>query len=102
MYGSNVQNDEVKPDSVYNEEIEDGRSADSGDFNSKLSIEVAKQVLVLSQKLTTRILNRSNKKYEILSPISISAALHLALLGANGSTFDELKSLMGYKSSELI
>lgn len=56
----------------------------------------------LSQRLSEKILEQSSKKYEVVSPISISVALHLAMLGANRRTFDELKSVLGYDNSELL
>ncbi len=81
-------------------EDEEEIDARNVDYNPTISAEVARDVLDLSQRITSKILERSDKKFEVFSPISISAALHLALLGANGSTFEELMGLIGYSNSE--
>jgi Serpin (serine protease inhibitor) len=62
-------------------------------YNQGRSNDIAQSVLSLSQQLTKNILGESKRKFEILSPISIAAALHLAFLGANGKTFKEIMDL---------
>lgn len=62
-------------------------------YNPKRSQQIAQNVLELSQKLTQHIMTESNRKYEILSPISVASALQLTLLGSNGETFNELMNL---------
>ena len=47
----------------------------------------------LAQRLMEDITAKSSNKFEILSPISIVSALHLALLGAQGITYNELMDL---------
>lgn len=54
---------------------------------------IALNVLSLSKRLIGNILPRSVNKYEILSPISLSSALKIALLGAHGNTYEELLRL---------
>jgi hypothetical protein len=62
-------------------------------YDQKRSELIALTVLSLSKKLMSDILSSGTNKYEILSPISLSSALQLALLGAHGETYDELLSL---------
>lgn len=62
-------------------------------YDPKRSEQIAESVLDLSQRLTENILSQSTKKFEIMSPISVASALHLALLGAHGMTFNELMDL---------
>ncbi|CAO1361197.1 unnamed protein product [Diamesa hyperborea] len=70
-------------------------------FDESNSINIAKNVLDLSQKLVRNVLASSKKNYEILSPISIASALQLALLGSYGSTFNELMSVLGYNKNAM-
>jgi serine protease inhibitor len=74
-------------------------SAKAQDFNPDLSMKIAKQILNLSQKLVEKNLMTGDDKTIAMSPISVSAALQLCLLGAHGKTFDELKSVLGYNES---
>lgn len=62
-------------------------------YDPKRSQQIAQSVLELSQKLTQHMMSESNRKYEIVSPISIASALQLTLLGSNGETFNELMNL---------
>lgn len=63
-------------------------------YEPKRSVEIALSVLDLSQRLTENIIHQGKtKKYEIVSPISISSALQLTLLGSHGMTFNELMDL---------
>lgn len=89
----------MSDNSQVTEEEDEEIDAKNIDYNPFTSIEVAKDVLELSQKIASNILGQSDKKYEVFSPISISAALHLALLGSNGTTYDELMRLIGYNTS---
>jgi hypothetical protein len=59
-------------------------------YNAKRSQQIAVSVLDLSQRLIENILSQRQKKFEIVSPISIASALQLALLGSSGMTFSEL------------
>lgn len=60
---------------------------------NKLSNAIARSVLDLSKELLQRVLSKTSKSYEVVSPISLSSALQLALLGSRGKTYDELISL---------
>jgi len=62
-------------------------------FDRKRSEDIALSVLDLSHRLLQTIVSQSRRKFEIVSPISIASALQLALLGANGMTFNELMDL---------
>jgi hypothetical protein len=77
----------------------DNRQQESQSSESSEENLVSNRVLDLSQKLLGKILDRSSNKFEVISPVSISAELHLAFLGANGLTFDEIKQFLGYESS---
>jgi hypothetical protein len=71
------------------EEIENVINEVERDLATKLAI----NVFDLSRNLTEKSLAMGEKKYEVLSPISISSALQLALLGSKGKTYQELISL---------
>jgi hypothetical protein len=75
----------------------DTQQVDKPTFTSEeqvVSQEIAINVLALSQELTRRKLeSRINSKYEVLSPISVTSALHLAFLGSKNKTFEELNTL---------
>lgn len=70
-------------------------------FDESYSINIAMNVLDLSQKLVRNALESSKKNYEILSPTSIASALQLALLGSYGNTFNELMRVMGYNKNSM-
>lgn len=70
-------------------------------FDETFSIEIAKNVLDLSQKLVCNVLANSRKNYEVLSPISIASTLQLVLLGSYGKTFNELMGLLGYNKNSM-
>jgi serine protease inhibitor len=86
--------DNPRPDR--NKPAENGEETEDELPNEDLSIEIARKTLGFAQKLTEKILEQSSNKFEILSPTSISAALHLAFLGSSGQTFEEIKKLLGY------
>lgn len=85
---------------LLNEEDEeyDGQTPTVNRPNSEVALaeKVSKGVFELSQKLITRVLEQSQNKFEVMSPVSVSAALQLAFLGAKGSTYDELREVLGY------
>lgn len=95
--GYREQQNSYWPNSPEQNQVDDNQNY----FNSSISNLVAKNVFDLSRRLTEKILETSTKKFEVLSPISISAALHLALLGANRDTYDELYALLGYNDGKL-
>lgn len=68
--------------------------ADDPRFDARVSEILAKNVLQLSQEITTAVLQDSDKPMEVISPLSIYTALSILLMGANGQTFQELMSLM--------
>lgn len=68
-------------------------SQPSSTDNDEIANQIALGVLNLSQQLTSKVLSSSTNKFEVLSPISIASALQLALLGAKGKTFDELRKV---------
>lgn len=68
-------------------------SYDEGDIREKVSNGIASGVMSLSQKLATRVLQSSSNDYEVFSPISISGALQLVLLGSKGTAYDELRNV---------
>ena len=63
---------------------------------------VSREIFDLSQKLVAKVLDQSQNKFEIISPVSISAALQLAYLGSNRETFNELFRVLGYDSGEYL
>lgn len=62
---------------------------------------ISDKILGISHKLLTlNLKDHKNSKYELLSPISISGALHMCLLGARGETYNNLKSFLGYEKGK--
>lgn len=68
------------------------------------SSSIAHKITDMAQKLLqNQLQNRANSsKFEFFSPISVSAALHMCLLGAKGSTFENLRDSMGYNGSKFV
>lgn len=67
--------------------------------NQKVALaeKVSKGIFDLSHKLVAKVLEQSQNKFEVISPVSISAALQLAFLGANKETYRELRAVLGYE-----
>lgn len=70
-------------------------------FNLDASTDVARSIFDLGNELTKKLLQTRNSKYEVISPLSIAAALNVVLLGAKGETFNELLRTLGYSKCEL-
>lgn len=70
-------------------------------FDARVSDSLAKNVLQLAQEIGTTLLQDSDKQTEVFSPLSIYTALSVLLMGANGQTFQELKSLMKINNGKL-
>lgn len=68
-------------------------------FNREISVEVANSVMNLAQKILQYAINNGNSKADIISPVSIAAALSMVELGANGETFTELSELLYSKGN---
>lgn len=62
---------------------------------------VSKNVLQLAHDIGEILLENSMASSEVFSPLSISGALSLLLLGANGGTYNELMKLMQFNQGIL-
>lgn len=81
----------------------DSISPENGAYNLLLSDYVSKSIFDFAHDIGLSLLqSRPDNKFEIFSPVSIVAALNLVLLGAKGSTFDELLSALKYGGSEYL
>ncbi|CRK93960.1 CLUMA_CG007486, isoform A [Clunio marinus] len=92
---------DVQSDQAGEEELSEPQQIFKQDvrYDAKRSSEIALSVLDLSHRILDDIMQDSSQdKYQVISPISIAAALQLALLGANGMTFNELMDVMGYNT----
>lgn len=69
-------------------------------FNLIASNDVSKSIFDLGNILTKQLLQTRNSKFEVISPLSIAAALNVVLLGAKGDTFNELLKTLGYSKCE--
>lgn len=67
-------------------------------FDVRLSNLLSQKVLQFAQDIGKVLLNDSNGKSEVFSPLSIFGATSLLLLGASGRTHQELMQLMGFES----
>lgn len=63
-------------------------------FDARISELLSKNVLQFAQEIGTTILQDSDKKTEVFSPLSIYSALSMLLMGSNGQTFQELMNLL--------
>lgn len=70
-------------------------------FSISASNDVAKSIFDLGNTLTNHLLRTRNSKFEVISPLSIAAALNVVLLGAKGDTFNELLRVLEYSKREL-
>lgn len=97
MFPCNVERDNQQPSENDEEAASEPSSHENHyqdiRYDPKRSEQIAESILDLSQRLTENIISQSSKKFEIVSPISIASALQLALLGANGMTFNEMMDL---------
>lgn len=72
-------------------------------YDPNTSYYVSEKVLQLAQKIGNLIIERDPEaKSHVFSPISISAAIHLVLLGSSGKTFKELMHVIGYTNNEIL
>lgn len=67
-------------------------------FDARVSERIATNALDVAHDIGAAVLADSTKGSEVFSPLSIYSALSLLLLGASGSTFDELMRLMHFES----
>lgn len=65
------------------------------------SLDVAKSVFDLGNTITQQLFQTRNSKFEVISPLSIAAALNVVLLGSKGDTFNELLSALKYSKCRL-
>lgn len=65
-------------------------------FDAAHSERIATNALDLARDIGATVLADSQKAAEVFSPLSIYSALSLLLLGASGTTFDELLRLMHF------
>lgn len=63
-------------------------------FDARISDLLSKNILQFAQEIGTTILQDSDKKTEVFSPLSIYSALSMLLMGSNGQTFQELMNLL--------
>lgn len=63
-------------------------------FDAGVSEQLAKNILTLGQEIGTTVLQDSDKRTEMFSPLSIYAALSMIMMGSNGQTFQELMNLL--------
>lgn len=63
-------------------------------FDARISELLSKNVLQFAQEIGTMILQDSDKKTEVFSPLSIYSALSMLLMGSNGQTFQELMNVL--------
>lgn len=70
-------------------------------FDREISVEVANSVMNLAQKILQYTINSGNPKADVISPVSIAAALSMVELGAKGQTFSELSELLYSKGNIL-
>lgn len=71
-------------------------------YSVGMSTDVAKSIFDLGNKLTTLLLQTRSSKFEVISPLSIVAALNVVLLGSKGETFNELMNTLGYSRCKLL
>lgn len=72
-------------------------------YDPETSYFVSEKVLQLAQKIGNIIIeDDSDAKSHVFSPISISAAINLVLLGSSGKTFKELMNALGYTNNEIL
>lgn len=73
-------------------------------FDAAVSARIAANALDVAHDIGVTVLAEegSNKKAEVFSPLSIYSALSLLLLGASGSTFDELLRLMHFDTDTFL
>lgn len=63
-------------------------------FDARISELLSKNVLQFAQEIGTTILQDSDKRTEVFSPLSIYSALSMLLMASNGQTFQELMNLL--------
>lgn len=71
-------------------------------FNAQVSNLLAQNVLEVAHDISKTVLQNSQAKTEVFSPLSIYAALSLLLLGANGNTYQELLQAMHLNSDSYL
>lgn len=72
-------------------------------YDPDTSYYVSEKVLQLAQKIGNIIIEKDpNAKSHVFSPVSISAAINLVLLGSSGKTFKELMNALGYTNNEIL
>lgn len=72
-------------------------------YDPRSSALVTKSVLKLAHDITEKtIQNNPNTDFQVISPVSIAAALSLVLLSARGQTHQEMIQTFGYDSDEFL
>lgn len=72
-------------------------------YDPDTSYYVSEKVLQLAQKIGNLIIEKDpDAKSHVFSPVSISAAINLVLLGSSGKTFKELMNVLGYTNNEIL
>lgn len=72
-------------------------------YDPATSYYVSEKVLQLAQKIGNIIIEKDpDAKSHVFSPVSISAAINLLLLGSSGKTFKELMNVLGYSNNEIL
>lgn len=82
------------------EEVSQGIALDPR-YDFTTSTDVSKSIYDFGHQVTKQLLRIRNSKFEVISPLSIAAALNVVLLGSRGNTFNELMSTLGYSRCKL-